>query len=144
MIIIIYHQLSSLFEIKFCSGRIHGPYGGEGGRYFEAIPPEPYNRDGKKIQCFLGWISGQSDRRLDSISFHWKCPKEPSHNYPEEVQTFKQYQKPESKQYTSNSNNSTRLCVNTYLLIFLSALSILCISCYRNRNIYRNSSLIIR
>ena len=68
-----------------CSGRIYGPYGGKGGRYFEAIPPNPHNRDGKKIHCFLGWISGQSDRRLDSISFHWKCPKEPSHMYPEEL-----------------------------------------------------------
>ena len=60
------------------SGTIHGPYGGNGGIDFEAKPPIRYNKDGKRILCYLGWISGQSDQRLDAISFHWKCPIEPS------------------------------------------------------------------
>ena len=77
-----YHILYSV------SGRIYGPYGGNGGRYFEAIPPKPYNKEGRKMQCFLGWISGQSDQRLDGISFHWKCPKEPSHTYVENEPSY--------------------------------------------------------
>ena len=66
------------------SGNVYGPYGGNGGVHFEAKPPESYNKEGKKIHCYLGWISGQSDQRLDAISFHWKCPKEPSSIHPQE------------------------------------------------------------
>ena len=36
----------------FYSGKKHGPYGGVGGYYFDAQPP---NSD-----CYLGWISGNS------------------------------------------------------------------------------------
>ena len=125
-----------------CSGRIYGPYGGKGGRYFEAIPPNPHNRDGKKIHCFLGWISGQSDRRLDSISFHWKCPKEPSHMYPEELETFREYQVPSSKPQVLNESNGC-LCVNNVFLIFLLALSIIFVSTnYNSCNIGNGIPLI--
>ena len=76
------------------------------------------------MHCFLGWISGQSDRRLDSISFHWKCPKEPSHMYPEEVQTYIEYQIPSPKPHLVNGSNAC-LCVNNFFLIFSITLSIL-------------------
>ena len=46
------------------SGNRYGPYGGTGGVHFEAVPPE---RD-----CYLACISGRSDLRLDSITFHWR------------------------------------------------------------------------
>jgi len=126
------------------SGRIHGPFGGDGGRYFEAIPPEPYNRDGKKIDCFLGWISGQSDRRLDAISFHWKCPKEPSHNRREEAQNFeKEYHKPVSTNYVSNSNYAIVFSINV-LLIFLTFLFIQFVKLNRNHYIHKNDLFIAR
>lgn len=47
-------------------GNTFGPYGGPGGYAFTAKPP--------KSECFLGWISGYSNLRLDAISFHWRCP----------------------------------------------------------------------
>ncbi|XP_059082356.1 uncharacterized protein LOC131879895 [Tigriopus californicus] len=47
------------------SGKRLGPYGGTGGYFFEARPPQD--------DCFLAWISGRSHLRLDSISFHWRC-----------------------------------------------------------------------
>lgn len=48
------------------NGYTFGPYGGKGGYAFTAKPPKP--------QCYLGWISGYSNLRLDAISFHWRCP----------------------------------------------------------------------
>ncbi len=36
--------------IFFYSGKKHGPYGGVGGFYFDAQPPNE--------NCYLGWISG--------------------------------------------------------------------------------------
>ena len=48
------------------NGYTFGPYGGTGGYAFTAKPP--------KSQCYLGWISGYSNLRLDAISFHWRCP----------------------------------------------------------------------
>ena len=50
------------------SGHTIGPFGGDGGYHFEARPPD--GRDG----CYLAWISGRADLRLDAISFHWRCP----------------------------------------------------------------------
>jgi len=47
-------------------GYTFGPYGGTGGYAFTAKPPKP--------ECFLGWISGYANLRLDAISFHWRCP----------------------------------------------------------------------
>ena len=69
-------------------GRTFGPYGGNGGYPFTAQPP--------RFDCYLAWISGQSNLRykkpytlsyliknqqyvifffsLDGISFHWRCP----------------------------------------------------------------------
>lgn len=40
--------------------------GGTGGYHFEARPPE--------TDCYLAWISGRANLRLDSITFHWRCP----------------------------------------------------------------------
>ena len=107
------------------SGRTHGPYGGNGGHYFEAIPPEPYTRGGKKIRCYLGWISGQSDRRLDGISFHWKCPKDPSHLYYDEQIYSTQFDAPTSSVYRSISS-PTNCCQDCKsLLIFSLSLTLL-------------------
>ena len=47
-------------------GHIFGPYGGSGGYSFTAKPPES--------ECYLAWISGKANLRVDSISFHWRCP----------------------------------------------------------------------
>ena len=47
-------------------GHIFGPFGGSGGYGFTAKPP---NSD-----CYLAWISGKANLRVDSISFHWRCP----------------------------------------------------------------------
>lgn len=47
------------------SGKRYGPYGGTGGFFFEARPPQG--------DCYLAWISGRSYLRLDSISFFWRC-----------------------------------------------------------------------
>jgi len=47
-------------------GHVFGPYGGSGGYSFTAKPP---NSD-----CYLAWISGKANLRVDSISFHWRCP----------------------------------------------------------------------
>ena len=105
-----------MFYYILPSGTIYGPYGGNGGRFFEAIPPEPYTREGKRIHCFLGWISGQSDQRLDGISFHWKCPKEPSHVYPEEYQSYtREYRISSSNVYKSST--STNVCQYKLYLI---------------------------
>ncbi len=51
------------------SGEKYGPYGGTGGLHFEARPPEH--------SCYLACISGRADLRLDSITFHWRCPQSP-------------------------------------------------------------------
>ena len=108
------------------SENIYGPYGGNGGRFFEAIPPEPYTREGKRIHCFLGWISGQSDQRLDGISFHWKCPKEPSHVYPEEYQSYtREYQMSSINVYESSANAKVSQ-YKSYLILVMVLL--ICIS----------------
>jgi len=59
------------------NGKTMGPFGGEGGRGFVAEPPEIFSPlSGKRLPCYLGWISGQSDyNRVTAISFHWRCPK---------------------------------------------------------------------
>ena len=105
------------------SGRTYGPYGGNGGHYFEAIPPEPYTRGGKKIHCYLGWISGQSDRRLDGISFHWKCPKDPSHLYYEDQIYSTPFDVPTPSVYKSISSPANGCQDSKSLLIFSIALT---------------------
>ena len=105
------------------SGRTYGPYGGNGGHYFEAIPPEPYTRGGKKIHCYLGWISGQSDRRLDGISFHWKCPKDPSHLYYEDQIYSTPFDVPTPSVYTSISSPANGYQYSKSLLILSIALA---------------------
>ena len=107
------------------SGRTYGPYGGNGGHYFEAVPPEPYTRGGKKIHCYLGWISGQSDRRLDGISFHWKCPKDPSHLYYDEQIYSTQFDAPTSSVYRSISSSTNCFQDCKSLLIFSLSLTLL-------------------
>lgn len=47
-------------------GNVFGPYGGSGGYAFTAQPPAN--------DCFLAWISGKANLRLDSVAFHWRCP----------------------------------------------------------------------
>ena len=123
------------------SGRTYGPYGGNGGHYFEAIPPEPYTRGGKKIHCYLGWISGQSDRRLDGISFHWKCPKDPSHLYYEDQIYSTHVDVPTPSVYKSISSPANGCQYSKSPLIFSIALAfilhlnqyiaIICCSLYR-------------
>jgi len=52
------------------SGRQLGPFGGTGGVAFDT-------GDWSRSGCSLGFISGWADQRLDSIVFHWRCPKGP-------------------------------------------------------------------
>ena len=50
----------------FSRGKKHGPFGGDGGHHFEARPPSP--------DCYLAFVSGRADLRLDAVIFHWRCP----------------------------------------------------------------------
>ena len=74
------------------SGRILGPYGGTGGLPFDtgdwgrchlSSPPSPsfpfpspslLSLLPSRHSCSLGFISGWADRRLDSLTLHWRCP----------------------------------------------------------------------
>ena len=74
------------------NGRVLGPFGGTGGvefdtgdwsRFLQLVKFKSkigfrfkmfsFNRSG----CSLGFISGWADQRLDSITFHWRCPRAP-------------------------------------------------------------------
>lgn len=48
-------------------GRTLGPFGGGGGVPFDT-------GDWGRYSCSLGYISGWAGARLDSVSFHWRCP----------------------------------------------------------------------
>jgi len=52
------------------NGRVLGPFGGTGGVAFDT-------GDWSRSGCSLGFISGWADQRLDSIVFHWRCPRGP-------------------------------------------------------------------
>ena len=55
--------------LEHCSGRVLGPYGGTGGIPFDT-------GDLGHRGCYLGYISGRADRRVDQLIIHWTCPKE--------------------------------------------------------------------
>ena len=44
------------FIFLIFSGKEHGPFGGTGGFYFDAKPPN--------LNCFLGWISGNKSYKM--------------------------------------------------------------------------------
>ena len=46
-----------------------GPYGGTGGIPFDT-------GDLGHRGCYLGYISGRADRRVDQLIIHWTCPRE--------------------------------------------------------------------
>ena len=48
-------------------GHVFGPFGCHGGSRFTASPPP-------KHDCYLAWISGYANFRLDAVRFHWRCP----------------------------------------------------------------------
>jgi hypothetical protein len=51
-------------------GRTLGPFGGTGGLPFDT-------GDWGRRACSLGFVSGWADRRLDSLTLHWRCPAPP-------------------------------------------------------------------
>jgi hypothetical protein len=46
-----------------------GPYGGTGGVPFDT-------GDLGHLSCYLGYISGRANRRVDQLMLHWTCPRE--------------------------------------------------------------------
>ncbi len=88
--------------ILLFSGHIFGPYGGEGGYEFLAEPPRP--------DCYLGWISGRSNVKLDNISFHWRCPvlvRRPEKQQPDNILSDIEYYSSSMASMPSSVTNLT-------------------------------------
>jgi len=84
------------------NGRVLGPYGGTGGLPFDT-------GDLGSRGCYLGYISGRADRRVDQLIIHWTCPKDE-----------KQFSMVEPVPYTGSGN---RVLLD---LLFYTLLAISC------------------
>merc|ERR1712223_580597 len=60
------HKYIDRIEFITSSGRVCGPYGGNGGDNFVSTFPG----------CFLSYISGASHNYVDSLTLHWECEDE--------------------------------------------------------------------
>jgi len=94
------------------SGKRYGPFGGTGGVHFEAVPPE---RD-----CYLACISGRADLRLDSITFHWRCPKRPHYVSEPRATTSAAATTPSAKSCASSAIGSVLVTLTLMRLLFLT------------------------
>ena len=95
-----------MVRFAFFSGLSYGPYGGTGGYKFTAQPP--------KSQCYLAWISGQAHIRIDSISFHWRCPvREHSEEHP----MNEDWTSDESLHYTRSESSNSPYTLNHIFIV---------------------------
>ncbi|XP_023325434.1 zymogen granule membrane protein 16 [Eurytemora carolleeae] len=92
------------------NNKTFGPFGGTGGMPFRSVPPRP--------SCYLGYISGKSDLRLDKIVFHWRCPAKK-----EEEKEFTGIAVYDNSETSSSASNLSSLFILISTVIFQLSLT---------------------